>query len=75
MFVAAWMVLASAALWPLLDAVGKHLVLAGYPAVQVAWARYTVNALFLLPVALSRGGRRSLLPRRSPLPWSPRSCS
>ena len=67
MFVAAWMVLASAALWPLLDAVGKHLVLAGYPAVQVAWARYTVNALFLLPVALSRGGRRSLLPRRSPL--------
>jgi drug/metabolite transporter (DMT)-like permease len=61
------MVLGSAALWPLLDAVGKHLVGAGYPAVQVAWARYSMNALFLLPVALSRGGRGSLLPRRSPL--------
>jgi drug/metabolite transporter (DMT)-like permease len=61
------MVLASSALWPLLDAVGKHLVVAGYPAVQVAWARYSVNVLFLLPVALSRGGRGSLLPRRSPL--------
>src|SRR5690349_11115023 len=61
------MVLASSALWPLLDAVGKHLVVAGYPAVQVAWARYFVNALFLLPVALLRGGRGSLLPRRSPL--------
>ena len=64
---AALMVLASAALWPLLDAVGKHLVVSGYPAVQVAWARYSVNVLFLLPVALSRGGRGSLLPRRSPL--------
>jgi len=61
------MVLASAALWPLLDAIGKHLIGAGYPAVQVAWARYSVNVLFLLPVALSRGGRGSLLPRRSPL--------
>jgi drug/metabolite transporter (DMT)-like permease len=59
------MVLASAALWPLLDAIGKHLIGAGYPAVQVAWARYFVNVLFLLPVALSRGGRGSLLPRRS----------
>ena len=65
--VAVLMVLASAALWPLLDAIGKHLIGAGYPAVQVAWARYSVNVLFLLPVALSRGGRGSLLPRRSPL--------
>jgi drug/metabolite transporter (DMT)-like permease len=61
------MVLASAALWPLLDAIGKHLIGAGYPAVQVAWARYSVNVLFLLPVALSRAGRGALLPRRSPL--------
>jgi drug/metabolite transporter (DMT)-like permease len=67
MLVAVLMVLASAALWPLLDAVGKHLVLAGYPAVQVAWARYAVNALVLLPVALWRGGRGSILPRSSPL--------
>jgi drug/metabolite transporter (DMT)-like permease len=67
MLAAVLMVLASAALWPLMDAVGKHLVVAGYPAVEVAWARYAVNALFLLPVALSRGGRGSLLPRRSPL--------
>jgi drug/metabolite transporter (DMT)-like permease len=67
MLVAALMVLASAALWPLLDAVGKYLVVGGYPAVQVAWARYSVNVVFLLPVALARGGRGSLLPRRSPL--------
>jgi drug/metabolite transporter (DMT)-like permease len=67
MLAAVLMVLASAALWPLMDAVGKHLVVAGYPAVQVAWARYAVNALLLLPLALSRGGRGSLLPRRSPL--------
>lgn len=67
MLAAVLMVLASAALWPLMDAVGKHLVVAGYPAVEVAWARYAVNALFLLPVALARGGRGSLLPRRSPL--------
>jgi drug/metabolite transporter (DMT)-like permease len=67
MLAAVLMVLASAALWPFLDAVGKHLVLAGYPAVEVAWARYSVNALFLLPVAFARGGRGALLPRRSPL--------
>jgi drug/metabolite transporter (DMT)-like permease len=67
MHVAVLMVLASAALWPLLDAIGKHLVVAGYPAVEVAWARYTVNALLLMPVALSRGGRDALLPRRTPL--------
>jgi drug/metabolite transporter (DMT)-like permease len=67
MLVAVLMVLASAALWPLMDAVGKHLVVSGYPAVQVAWARYAVNVLFLLPVALARGGRGSLLPRGSPM--------
>jgi drug/metabolite transporter (DMT)-like permease len=61
------MVLASAALWPFMDAVGKHLVLAGYPAVQVAWARYAVNAALLLPLAVARGGRRALLPRATPL--------
>lgn len=66
MLAAVLMVLASAALWPLMDAVGKHLVTAGYPAVQVAWARYAVNVVLLFPFALARGGRASILPRRSP---------
>jgi drug/metabolite transporter (DMT)-like permease len=60
------MVLASAALWPLMDATGKHLVAAGYPAVQVAWGRYALNALLLLPLVLRRRGRLALLPRAAP---------
>jgi drug/metabolite transporter (DMT)-like permease len=60
------MILASAALWPLMDAIGKHLVLAGYPAAEVAWGRYAVNALLFLPLVLRRRGRVPLLPRATP---------
>ena len=60
------MVLLSAAIWPLMDAIGKDLVQQGYPAVQVAWGRYATNVVLLAPLALLRGGRAALLPRLTP---------
>jgi drug/metabolite transporter (DMT)-like permease len=60
------MVLLSAAIWPLMDGIAKHLVTSGVPAVQVAWGRYAANVLLLAPVAAARLGRKALLPRAAP---------
>jgi drug/metabolite transporter (DMT)-like permease len=57
------MVIASASIWPLMDAIARHLGESGVPASQIAWGRYVGNGVLLLPFVLARGGRRALLPR------------
>ncbi|HET9554032.1 MAG TPA: DMT family transporter [Anaeromyxobacteraceae bacterium] len=56
------MILASAVVWPCMDAVAKHLAAAGYPTTQIAWGRYAANVLLLAPLVLARHGPRALLP-------------
>lgn len=58
------MVIASASIWPFMDAIAGHLGETGVPATQIAWGRYVGNGVLLLPLVLARGGRRLLLPRR-----------
>jgi drug/metabolite transporter (DMT)-like permease len=57
------MVILSSALWPLMDAVAKHLVERGVPPFQVAWGRHAANLVLLLPLAWRREGAAALLPR------------
>jgi drug/metabolite transporter (DMT)-like permease len=61
------MILASAVVWPCMDAVAKHLAAAGYPTPQIAWGRYAANVVLLAPFVLARHGARSLLPPLRPL--------
>src|SRR6266850_711782 len=61
------MVVASASIWPFMDAIARHLGESDVPATQIAWGRYVGTGVILLPVVLARGGRRALLPRREPL--------
>lgn len=61
------MVIASAAIWPFMDAVARHLGENGVPATQIAWGRYVLNAIVLLPFVFARGGGRAVLPRWEPL--------
>lgn len=56
------MILLSAAVWPCMDAVAKHLVEAGVPTTQIAWGRYVANAILLAPFVAARHGARALLP-------------
>src|SRR5262249_3199402 len=60
---AAAMVVASASIWPFMDAIARHLGEGGVPAAQIAWGRYVANGVLLLPIVLARTGPRSLLPR------------
>src|SRR6267378_1262462 len=61
------MIIASASIWPLMDAIARHLGEAGVPVSQIAWGRYVGNGLLLLPIVLARWGWRALLPRWEPL--------
>jgi len=61
------MVIASASIWPLMDAIARHLGDTGVPATQIAWGRYVGNGVLLLPIVLARGGPAALLPRWEPL--------
>jgi drug/metabolite transporter (DMT)-like permease len=61
------MVIASAAVWPFMDAIARHLGEEGVPVTQVAWGRYFLNAIVLLPIVFARGGGRAVLPRWEPL--------
>ena len=61
------MVVASASIWPFMDAIARHLGETGVPVTQVAWGRYVANGVLLVPIVLARGGWRALLPRLEPL--------
>jgi drug/metabolite transporter (DMT)-like permease len=61
------MILASAVVWPFMDAVAKHLAAAGWPTPQIAWGRYAANVLLLAPLVAARHGGRALLPSPRPL--------
>jgi drug/metabolite transporter (DMT)-like permease len=61
------MIIASASIWPLMDAIARHLGEASVPVSQIAWGRYVGNGLLLLPIVLARWGWRALLPRWEPL--------
>jgi drug/metabolite transporter (DMT)-like permease len=61
------MVVFSASIWPLMDAIARHLGEIGVPATQIAWGRYVGSAALLLPFVLARSGRSALLPRWEPL--------
>lgn len=51
------------AILPGMDAIAKHL--SGHlPVLEIAWARFLIYALFMLPLALRRHGRRLLRPAR-----------
>lgn len=56
------LVLLSAVIWPVTDAIAKHLALAGVPTNQLAWGRYVAGTLLLAPAVALRHGRRALLP-------------
>lgn len=61
--VAVLMVVLSAVVWPMVDAIARVLSDRGVPATQIAWGRYTLNAALLLVPVLRRHGRAALLPR------------
>jgi len=61
------MILASAVVWPFMDAVAKHLAAAGWPTPQIAWGRYATNVFLLAPLVGARHGARALLPSPRPL--------
>lgn len=53
------LMLAAQVIMPLNDALAKYLV-AFLPVMQIAWARFFFNALWLLPIALARHGAKVL---------------
>lgn len=57
------LMLAAAALLPLMDGVAKHLS-SSYPLTQVIWARYFFHLVTMLPWLIWRYGARSLWPQR-----------
>ena len=61
------MVIASAVIWPFMDATARHLGESGVPVTQIAWGRYVLSAMLLLPIVFARGGGRAVLPRWEPL--------
>jgi drug/metabolite transporter (DMT)-like permease len=61
------MILASAVVWPFMDAIAKRLAAEGWPTAQIAWGRYAANVLLLAPLVVARHGARSVLPSPRPL--------
>jgi drug/metabolite transporter (DMT)-like permease len=61
------MVIASAVVWPCMDAIAKHLAERGWPTSQIAWGRYAAGLVLLAPLVLARHGARRLLPPLRPV--------
>ena len=61
------MILASAVVWPFMDAIAKWLAADGWPTPQIAWGRYAVNVLLLAPLVAARHGARAVLPSPRPV--------
>ncbi|MGQ0676932.1 MAG: DMT family transporter [Rhodospirillales bacterium] len=57
------MVVAALSIFPVSDGIGKHLIAAGVPVIQLVWARYFFHLAAVAPFALAAHGAAALSPR------------
>lgn len=57
------MVVAALSIFPLSDGIGKYLIAAGVPVIQLVWARYFFHLAAVAPFALAAHGAAALSPR------------